>query len=151
MNQNSSGSPGEEHGRPGPDLAMRAFQFNPLVSSIAMRVRLLGTVFLVASCMTGTLYGQPAPFQTDVGHPFLTYFGPADYDAAGQNWAIIEDERGVIYVGNNVGLLEYDGVSWRLLASLGVPSNCLTIPWFAHWPATRRAASGSERIVSWDI
>ncbi len=37
------------------------------------------------------------------------------YKAAPQNWAIVQDKRGVLYVGNNDGILEYDGVSWRLL------------------------------------
>ncbi|MCP5051470.1 MAG: hypothetical protein GY940_30160, partial [bacterium] len=30
-----------------------------------------------------------------------------------QNWSILQDKRGCIYVGNNDGLLEFDGVSWR--------------------------------------
>jgi len=33
-----------------------------------------------------------------------------------QNWCIIQDKRGVIYVANQGGLLEYDGVSWRTIA-----------------------------------
>lgn len=37
------------------------------------------------------------------------------YNAAPQNWAIQQDNRGVLYIGNNEGILEYDGVSWRLI------------------------------------
>ncbi len=37
------------------------------------------------------------------------------YKSAPQNWAIQQDKRGVIYIGNNEGILEYDGVSWRLI------------------------------------
>jgi len=30
-----------------------------------------------------------------------------------QNWSVVQDSRGVIYVGNHGGLLEFDGVVWR--------------------------------------
>jgi signal transduction histidine kinase/DNA-binding response OmpR family regulator len=32
-----------------------------------------------------------------------------------QNWCVIQDKQGVIYVGNNSTLLEFDGVSWRVI------------------------------------
>lgn len=31
----------------------------------------------------------------------------SDYNAGIQNWAIAQDERGVMYFGNNSGLLEF--------------------------------------------
>ena len=40
---------------------------------------------------------------------------PKEYGAPEQNWAIEQDDCGVIYVGNNSGVLEYDGASWRLI------------------------------------
>lgn len=40
-------------------------------------------------------------------------FSPKEYSASAQNWAITQDERGVMYFGNNWGILEYDGVNWR--------------------------------------
>lgn len=39
---------------------------------------------------------------------------PADYHAANKNWAVAEDPAGTLYVGNDQGLLEYDGSQWRL-------------------------------------
>lgn len=51
----------------------------------------------------------------EVGRSFIANFSPTDYDAHSQNWAVVEDDRGVTYVGNNAGLLEYDGVEWRLM------------------------------------
>jgi signal transduction histidine kinase len=51
----------------------------------------------------------------ELGKPQLTAWLPKDYDAATQNWAIVQDDRGVLYFGNNSGILEYDGVSWRLI------------------------------------
>ncbi|MBI5473429.1 MAG: hypothetical protein HY961_13875 [Ignavibacteriae bacterium] len=32
-----------------------------------------------------------------------------------QNWSIVQDARGVMYFATNDGVLEFDGVSWRLL------------------------------------
>ena len=47
------------------------------------------------------------------GIPFIKNYSPNDYNAAEQNWAICEDNRGVIYVGNNDdGVLEFDGNTW---------------------------------------
>lgn len=54
-----------------------------------------------------------------------------DYNAAPQNWAIAQDQRGVMYFGNSVGVLEFDGENWKLfrvsnhstVRSLGVDKN----------------------------
>ena len=42
-----------------------------------------------------------------------TYYSPIDYNAGNQNWAIIQDQRGVMYFANSLGVLEYDGNTWR--------------------------------------
>ncbi len=47
------------------------------------------------------------------GTPYIRNFSRQEYDQHPQNWAIGQDKRGVIYIGNNGGLMEYDGVSWR--------------------------------------
>ncbi|MFI5164166.1 MAG: two-component regulator propeller domain-containing protein, partial [Bacteroidia bacterium] len=47
-------------------------------------------------------------------YPIYNYSTKA-YHALPQNWAITQDKRGVMYFGNNVGILEYDGVSWRMI------------------------------------
>lgn len=52
----------------------------------------------------------------ELGKPFLTTWQQKDYALAGnQNGAIVPDDRGVMYFGNSSGILEYDGVSWRLI------------------------------------
>ncbi|MBT8401130.1 MAG: hypothetical protein KJO98_11685, partial [Rhodothermia bacterium] len=35
-----------------------------------------------------------------------------------QNWAITQDDRGVIYVGSKRGISAYDGETWDLVISL---------------------------------
>jgi len=51
------------------------------------------------------------------GKPLIQNYEPARYKAQTQNWAIVQDDRGVIYVGNNDGVLEYDAHEWRLIAT----------------------------------
>jgi DNA-binding CsgD family transcriptional regulator len=36
------------------------------------------------------------------------------YNAGDQNWAIAQGRNGIIYFGNNNGLLSYDGVNWEM-------------------------------------
>ncbi|MDJ0766003.1 MAG: SpoIIE family protein phosphatase [Myxococcota bacterium] len=49
------------------------------------------------------------------GLPFIHTYTAADYGAEEQNWSITQDKRGVMYFGNNKGVLEFDGVRWRLI------------------------------------
>jgi len=58
----------------------------------------------------------PAVFaQGQYGTPLLSNFKPKDYNGGTQNWAVLQDQRGLLYVGNNVGVLEYDGARWRMI------------------------------------
>jgi signal transduction histidine kinase len=55
--------------------------------------------------------------QHDFGRTLFTYFAPADYRALPQNWAFAQDQRGILYIGNTQGILEYDGKTWRMVKS----------------------------------
>ncbi|WP_397547111.1 ATP-binding protein [Rhodothermus marinus] len=59
---------------------------------------------------------QEVPYRLETGAPLhLQHYAPQDYGQFPQNWAVVQDRRGVIYVGNVDGVLEFDGVRWRLL------------------------------------
>lgn len=47
------------------------------------------------------------------GQPFIRNYTPKEIGAPPSNWAIAQDQRGILYFGNADGVLEYDGVSWR--------------------------------------
>jgi serine phosphatase RsbU (regulator of sigma subunit) len=48
------------------------------------------------------------------GYPFYTYYNSDDYNAYDQNWDVISDKDGIVYVANNNdGILQFDGVEWR--------------------------------------
>ncbi len=61
-------------------------------------------------------------FAQQAGLPFIRNFPSEEYRANQQNWDAVQDHRGVIYFGNNDGIIEYDGVSWRLIKLPGVRS-----------------------------
>ena len=46
--------------------------------------------------------------------PPVENFSPADYLADHQNWMVSQSEKGDIFVANNKGLLEFNGVKWTL-------------------------------------
>lgn len=52
----------------------------------------------------------------EAGSPFFARRYSADeYQLHNQNWAVAQDARGVIYVANTNGVLEYDGERWRTI------------------------------------
>lgn len=46
-------------------------------------------------------------------NPYIVNINKKTYNAANKNWSIAQDERGVVYFGNDNGLLEFDGVNWK--------------------------------------
>lgn len=70
--------------------------------------------FLILTFLTSS-YLNVYPQIKSIGIPNITNFSRQDYKASTQNWAVAQDNRGVMYFGNNDGLLEFDGVGWRLL------------------------------------
>ena len=45
--------------------------------------------------------------------PIVTQFTKKDYNASNQNWSVGQAANGVLYFGNNQGLLEFDGSLWK--------------------------------------
>lgn len=58
---------------------------------------------------------SPANRHPEEGRPFIRTYSPLDVNAAGQNWAMVQDARGVIYTGSQNGVVAFDGVTWRLI------------------------------------
>jgi serine phosphatase RsbU (regulator of sigma subunit) len=57
------------------------------------------------------------------GIPLIKNYLPEQFRGTEQNWAIIQDDRGVMYFGNNDhGVMEYDGETWR---HIRVPNNSI--------------------------
>jgi PAS domain S-box-containing protein len=65
---------------------------------------LAGAVF---SCRGQTLDGT--------GNVFLTNYLPDEYNEHPQNWDLLQDQRGLMYFANVNGVLEFDGMEWRII------------------------------------
>jgi diguanylate cyclase (GGDEF)-like protein len=66
--------------------------------------------WLAAMCVAG-LARAADPL---VGSPPSHRFSP-DLDVNPQNYSVAQDRDGIVYLGNQGGVLEFDGESWRLL------------------------------------
>lgn len=46
--------------------------------------------------------------------PPIQVYGPDDYRGGNQNWALTQGEQRFLYAANNKGLLEFNGMQWKL-------------------------------------
>lgn len=73
------------------------------------RKRMIRTLFLVILCVfIGSQIGMLA------NNPNIISFSRNDYQGGNKNWSLSEDEKGIMYIGNDLGLLEFNGVEWLL-------------------------------------
>ncbi len=56
----------------------------------------------------------PDVFALDYENPVVKNFSKSDYLADNQNWSVTSDSAGNVFFANNKGLLEFDGVTWKL-------------------------------------
>ena len=78
------------------------------------------SILLLVVLFGYSAYGQTPRFHEEVGQPFeFETFADHDLPNRGQNWSVVQDDRGLIYVANHNGVLEYDGHSWRLINVAG--------------------------------
>jgi len=89
-------------------------KFDCLVNRM-VQLREISLTLLTAAILTAgpakPVYAQPA----ETGILPVYNFTPKEYKALEQNWCATEDNRGVLYFGNNAGILEYDGAHWTLI------------------------------------
>ena len=64
--------------------------------------------FIVFLCLIGSLHLYAAPGL------YLKNYTKQEYLAANQNWSVAQDVNGFLYFANNIGLLEFDGITWTL-------------------------------------
>ena len=61
-------------------------------------------------------------FSQSAGLPFIKNYQPQEYKSSPQNWSVAQDRHGILYFGNNDGILEFDGSNWNLIDVPGVSS-----------------------------
>lgn len=52
--------------------------------------------------------------QNTIGLPEIVNYSKQAYNAGSQNWDIKQDKNGLVYFGNNEGLLSFDGTFWKI-------------------------------------
>ncbi len=66
-------------------------------------------------CLPAPLISAPGETTAEIGFRIFTHYSDRDYRAGTQNFRIVQDHRGLIYVGNLFGVVEFDGTWWRLI------------------------------------
>ncbi len=88
----------------------------PSWTSLILKV--LGVVCMMI--WATSINAQVNDTSTEKGIPLSRLFIPKEYNAHGQNFAIAQDTRGLMYFGNFAGVLEYDGVTWRTIPTQNI-------------------------------
>lgn len=92
-----------------------------MLKSFAIRLVRYHTLYISATLLLMCqlyLYAQKPSKEFQVKNEGLlavTSYLPNEYKGHAQNWSFAQDDRGVIYVGNVSGVLQYDGNEWRRL------------------------------------
>jgi signal transduction histidine kinase/DNA-binding NarL/FixJ family response regulator len=71
--------------------------------------------FLCWQYLPGELSTAILENNKNVGLKYFQYYNPKLEALQPQNWCVFQDKRGIIYSANQGGVLEFDGVSWRLI------------------------------------
>jgi len=78
--------------------------------------KLLLLLLLLNTSLIGQVLNQ-------YGNPIIRNYTPEENGGSEQNWSTIQDNRGVMYFGNqDKGILEYDGKTWR---QIPIPNNSI--------------------------
>ena len=81
-----------------------------------MRLKVWISPILLFLLISSRLWAAAA----DSGTFLFRIYGSKTYGASPQNWAIAQDDRGLMYFGNTDCLLEFDGTNWRKIV---LPNN----------------------------
>jgi DNA-binding CsgD family transcriptional regulator len=68
---------------------------------------------LFAFCICIHLLANAADIKS-IGVPYVQNYTKAQYQSGNQNWSVTRDEHGIMYFGNDEGLLSFDGRYWQL-------------------------------------
>ncbi len=74
--------------------------------------------------------------------PVMQVFSPDEYGGATQTWDMVQNAAGILYFANSAGILEYDGLNWRLIET-GGPMRSLEID------DSGRIYAGGQRVFGY--
>lgn len=72
------------------------------------------TVSIISTfLMSLIISAQSVEEMNNIGIPLSVRFESSEYNGGMQCWSFDQDSTGILYVGNNNGLLEFDGLDWK--------------------------------------
>jgi ligand-binding sensor domain-containing protein len=74
-------------------------------------------LLLAALPQAGEAQSPPTASGNEPGAPFVQHYSTRELGYDVTNWCAARDSRGILWVGNSFGLVEYDGVDWRIVES----------------------------------
>ena len=77
-----------------------------------MKKRMLRCFYLSFGCLLLVIQAMAAPRIPYI--PQVVNYSVGEYKAGHQNWAVAQGADGLMYFGNNRGLLQFDGTRWTL-------------------------------------
>lgn len=69
------------------------------------------TFFLLTILISCSVFSQ----DTKPGYHHVKTYSTGEYNFTTQNWSSVQDNRGVMYFGNNEGVFMYDGIEWSVI------------------------------------
>ncbi|MCP5107816.1 MAG: hypothetical protein GY950_30795, partial [bacterium] len=73
-------------------------------------------VFILFALLCRGNQNKPSdPYRYYTGFKYQQNYTALTYGASNQNWAVLQDPRGILYFANQAGVLEYDGTSWEFI------------------------------------
>lgn len=87
------------------------------IYSINKKIRYFIVVLLSFFLFAGQSWGAGL----EIGYPFFYNITPSENGYGSNNFSLAQDSRGVMYVGNFNGIVEYDGVEWNRIKLSGNP------------------------------
>ncbi len=80
-----------------------------------------------------------------LGRAFVKHYSYEEMGAAAQNWAIVQDSSGMMYFGNTLGLVSFDGINWNLYPV----ANMSTLRSLAYDPSEDVLYAGSQGEIGY--
>ena len=84
---------------------------------LVMLAAMLAATLGGSGALTRSAHAQSPSVESGIPTP-SEHYAPEVYDQYPQNWATAQDDRGIVYVANRDGLIEYDGATWRFIPVL---------------------------------
>jgi hypothetical protein len=68
---------------------------------------------LIPLCLGFFIHASQEIYYLPEGFKNFMNYSTREFRISPQNWLILQDKEGVLYVGKQAGLMQFDGVSWR--------------------------------------